>query len=222
MYRFFLIIFILVIQIDSFAQKSIHWRRADSVLKKMTLTEKIGQLNQYTGDWDEATGPITQDGNKQNQVKQGLLGSMLNVKGVQHTRNIQDLAMQSRLKIPILFGQDVIHGYKTTFPIPLAEAASWNLASIYQSARVAATEAAASGIHWTFAPMVDIGRDPRWGRVMEGAGEDVYLGSQIAKARVMGFQGKGIGDTTAVMACVKHFAAYGAAVGGRDYNSVDM
>jgi beta-glucosidase len=135
---------------------------------------------------------------------------------------MQEVAMQSRLKIPLLFGLDVIHGYKTTFPIPLAEAASWDIGAIELSARIAAVEAAASGIHWTFAPMVDIARDPRWGRVMEGAGEDTYLASQIARARVKGFQGNGLGNTDAVMACVKHFAAYGAAIGGRDYNSVDM
>jgi beta-glucosidase len=132
------------------------------------------------------------------------------------------MAMQSRLKIPLLFGQDVIHGFKTTFPIPLAEAASWDTAAIRLSARIAATEAAAAGVHWTFAPMVDISRDPRWGRVMEGAGEDPFLGSVIAAARVKGFQGNGLGSVDAVMACAKHFAAYGAVVGGRDYNSVDM
>ena len=130
--------------------------------------------------------------------------------------------MQSRLKIPLLFGQDVIHGYKTTFPIPLAEACSWDLDAMQLAARVAATEASAGGIHWTFAPMVDIARDPRWGRVMECAGEDTYLGSKIAYARVKGFQGNKLGDVNAVMACTKHFAAYGAAIGGRDYNSVDM
>ena len=130
--------------------------------------------------------------------------------------------MQSRLKIPLLFGQDVIHGYRITFPIPLAEACSWDVDVIEKSERVAATEASASGINWTFAPMVDIARDPRWGRVMEGAGEDPYLGSLIATARVHGFQGKGLGNIDAVMACAKHFAAYGAAIGGRDYNSVDM
>lgn len=146
---------------------------------------------------------------------------MLNILGTKYTRQYQELAMQSRLKIPLLFGQDVIHGYKTTFPIPLAEAASWDLEAMELTARIAATEAAAAGIHWTFAPMVDISRDPRWGRVMEGAGEDTYLGSKIAYARVKGFQGN-LGDVTSVMACVKHFAAYGAAVGGRDYNSVDM
>jgi beta-glucosidase len=187
----------------------------------MTLEEKIGQMNQYNGDWD-ATGPITKDGDKQDQIRKGMLGSMLNVTGVEHTRQLQEMAMQSRLRIPLLFGQDIIHGYRTTFPIPLGEAASWDLAAIQQSARVAAAESAAAGVHWTFAPMVDIARDPRWGRVMEGAGEDPWLGAQIAKARVHGFQGKHLGDTDAIMACAKHFAAYGAAVGGRDYNSVDM
>ncbi len=196
-------------------------QKVDSVLQLMTLEEKIGQLNQYSGDWSH-TGPITRDGDKQSQIKKGQLGSMLNIVGVEHTRTLQELAMQSRLKIPLLFGQDVIHGLKTTFPIPLAEAASWDLPAIERSARIAAKEAAASGIHWTFAPMVDIARDPRWGRVMEGAGEDPFLGSSIAKARVKGFQGNGLGSLDAVMSCAKHFAAYGAAVGGRDYNSVDM
>ncbi|HYJ64852.1 MAG TPA: glycoside hydrolase family 3 N-terminal domain-containing protein, partial [Parafilimonas sp.] len=191
------------------------------VLKLMTLDEKIGQMNQYNGDWD-ATGPITKDGDKQNQIRKGRLGSMLNVTGVDHTRELQEIAMESRLKIPLLFGQDIIHGYRTIFPIPLAEASSWDTTAIKLSARIAATEAAAAGVHWTFAPMVDIARDPRWGRVMEGAGEDPYLGSVIAAARVRGFQGNGLGNTDALMACAKHFAAYGAAIGGRDYNSVDM
>ncbi len=195
-------------------------QKVSILLKQMTLEEKIGQLNQYTGD-NQATGPITINPNKEAEIKQGLIGSMLNILGTQHTRQYQELAMQSRLKIPLLFGQDVIHGYKITFPLPLAEAASWDLTAIELSARIAATETAASGIHWTFAPMVDISRDPRWGRVMEGAGEDTYLGSKIAYARVKGFQGN-LGDVNSVMACVKHFAAYGAALGGRDYNSVDM
>lgn len=203
-----------------FSQQKAIDQKVDALLKRMTLEEKIGQLNQYTGD-NAATGPVTINPNKQSEIKAGLIGSMLNVLGTQHTRQYQELAMQSRLKIPLLFGQDVIHGYKTTFPLPLAEAASWDLDAMELSARIAATEASASGIHWTFAPMVDISRDPRWGRVMEGAGEDTYLGSKIAYARVKGFQGK-LGDLNSVMACVKHFAAYGAAVGGRDYNSVDM
>lgn len=217
-----LLILLLICGNHSQAQVRTIQQQVDSVLQLMTLEEKVGQLNQYTGDWDEATGPITKDGDKQNQIKRGDVGSMLNVKGVKHSYELQEMAMQSRLKIPLIFGEDVIHGYRTTFPIPIAEAASWDIDAIRLSARVAATEAAASGIHWVFAPMVDIARDPRWGRVMEGAGEDTYLGSQIAIARVNGFQGKGLGNTDAVMACVKHFAAYGAAIGGRDYNSVDM
>jgi beta-glucosidase len=203
------------------AQKKTIDQKVDSVLNLMTLEEKVGQLNQYSGNWTH-TGPITEDDNKLQEIKEGKLGSMLNINGVSHTRQLQQIAMQSRLKIPLLFGQDVIHGYRTTFPIPLAEAASWDMKAIELSARIAATEAAAGGIHWIFAPMVDIARDPRWGRIMEGAGEDPYLGSRIAVARVKGFQGKGPGNIDAVMACVKHFAAYGAAIGGRDYNSVDM
>jgi beta-glucosidase len=196
-------------------------KRVDSVLRLMTLQEKIGQLNQYSGR--EVTGPASErKSSLLNDIKSGLVGSVLNVKGVKDTREIQAVALQSRLKIPLLFSLDVIHGYKTVFPVPLAEAASWNMDLIQQSAHIAAKEAAASGIHWTFAPMVDIARDPRWGRVMEGAGEDTYLGSAIAKARVIGFQGKQLGGVDAVMACAKHFAAYGAAFAGRDYNPVDM
>jgi beta-glucosidase len=216
-----LLISFLVIAPCVFAQKKSIEQRVDSVMKLMTLDEKIGQMNQYSGVW-EHTGPITEENNLLGQIREGKVGSMLNINGVAHTRELQELAMKTRLKIPLLFGQDVIHGYRTTFPIPLGEAASWDLEAIEKSARIAATEAAAAGIHWTFAPMVDIARDPRWGRVMEGAGEDPYLGSLIATARVKGFQGKGLGNLDAVMACAKHFAAYGAAVGGRDYNSVDM
>ena len=211
----------VIAQKQTNAQRQTIAHRVDSVLRLMTLEEKVGQMNQYNGDW-EATGPITKDGDKQNQIRKGMLGSMLNVTGVDHTRELQEMAMQSRLKIPLIFGQDIIHGYRTIFPIPLGEAASWDLAAIRQSARIAATESAAAGVQWTFAPMVDIARDPRWGRVMEGAGEDPYLGSQIARARVTGFQGRKLGDTDAIMACAKHFAAYGAAIGGRDYNAVDM
>ena len=204
-----------------FAQDEID-KKVDSVLSKMTLAEKVGQMNQYNGDW-EATGPVTKDvGNKLDEIKQGRVGAVLNIMGSAHTKMFQDAAMQSRMKIPLLFGQDVIHGYRITFPIPLAEAASWDPDAIERAERIAATEASASGINWTFAPMVDIARDPRWGRVMEGSGEDPYLGSLIAAARVRGFQGRGLGSIDAVMACAKHFAAYGAAVGGRDYNSVDM
>nr|WP_315210862.1 glycoside hydrolase family 3 N-terminal domain-containing protein [uncultured Flavobacterium sp.] len=211
---------LLLVCFLGFSQQKTIDQKVNALLKQMTLEEKIGQLNQYTGN-NQATGPITINPNKETEIKKGLIGSMLNVLGTKYTRQYQELAMQSRLKIPLLFGQDVVHGYKTTFPLPLAEAASWDLEAMELSARIAAVEASASGIHWTFAPMVDIARDPRWGRVMEGAGEDTYLGSRIAYARVKGFQGN-LGDVNSVMACVKHFAAYGAAVGGRDYNSVDM
>src|SRR5688572_11306435 len=212
---------LLMVSFFAAAQQETIDQKVNALLKKMTIEEKIGQLNQYTGD-NSATGPITINPNKQAEIKAGLVGSMLNIIGTKYTRQYQELAMQSRLKIPLLFGQDVIHGYKTTFPIPLAEAASWDLDAMALSGRVAATEASASGIHWTLASMVDIARDPRWGRVMEGAGEDPYLGSRIAYARVKAFQGKRLGDVDALMACAKHFAAYGAAIGGRDYNAVDM
>ena len=218
--RLVLFIFTLI-PCSLFAQWTAIDKKVDSLLRLMTLDEKVGQLNQLSSDF-AATGPITKDGDKQDRVRQGKIGSYLNVTGAARTRSLQEIAMQSRLRIPLLFAQDVIHGYRTIFPIPLAEAASWDIPAIEQTARIAAVEAAASGIHWTFAPMVDIARDPRWGRVMEGAGEDSYLGSRIAAARVKGFQGKGIGNTDAVMACAKHFAAYGAAEGGRDYNTVDM
>ncbi|WP_345951969.1 beta-glucosidase BglX [Mucilaginibacter sp. PAMB04274] len=196
-------------------------QRVDSVMRLMTLNEKIGQLNQYSGR--EATGPVTaRNSGILDDIKNGKVGSMLNVQGVNNVRQIQAVAMQSRLKIPLLFGMDVIHGYKTIFPEPLAESASWDLAAIRQSSHIAAVEAAAAGLNWTFAPMVDIARDPRWGRIMEGAGEDTYLGSEIAKARVLGFQGEKLGGLDALMACAKHFAAYGAVSSGRDYNDVEM
>lgn len=211
---------LLFVTFLGFSQTKTIDQKVIELLNKMTLEEKIGQLNQYTDDGNP-TGPLVVNPNKEREIKGGLLGSMLNVNGADRTRKYQELAMQSRLKIPLLFALDVIHGYKTTFPIPLAEAASWDLKAMEHSARIAATEASASGIHWTFAPMVDISRDPRWGRVMEGAGEDTYLGSKIAFARIKGFQGK-LGDLNSVMACTKHFAAYGAVTGGREYNSVDI
>ena len=220
MKKIFISIFLAGLGITVSAQKSID-QKVTELMAKMTLEEKIGQLNQYNDDIT-ATGPVTKDADKAGQVRAGKLGSILNAIGAKNTKNWQDQAMQSRLKIPLLFGQDVIHGFRTTFPIPLGETATWDMNLIEKSARIAATEASAYGIHWTFAPMVDIGRDPRWGRVMEGAGEDTYLGTLVGKARVKGFQGNGLGNKDAVMACAKHFAAYGAAVGGRDYNSVDM
>jgi len=207
---------------DTTGGKDATGRKVQALLSKMTLEEKIGQLNQYNGDW-AATGPVTRTvQDKLQQIREGKVGAVLNITGTAHVRQFQQAAMKSRLKIPLLFGMDVIHGYRITFPIPLAEAASWDTAAIKKSARIAATEAAAAGLNWTFAPMVDIARDPRWGRVMEGAGEDPFLGACVAQARVRGLQGKGLGSLDAVMACAKHFAAYGAAIGGRDYNSADM
>ncbi|WDO11667.1 beta-glucosidase BglX [Flavobacterium sp. WW92] len=199
-------------------------RKVDSVLKLMTLEEKVGQMNQYNGFWD-VTGPVPKDGQaakKYENLKKGLVGSMLNVRGVKDVRALQKIAVEeTRLGIPLIFGFDVVHGYKTVSPIPLAEAASWDLEAIKKSAEIAAAEAAVSGLNWTFAPMVDISRDARWGRVMEGAGEDPYLGSQIAIARVKGFQGDKL-DEFHIAACTKHFAGYGFAESGRDYNTVDI
>ncbi|MFM2288091.1 MAG: beta-glucosidase BglX, partial [Pseudomonadota bacterium] len=194
--------------------------RVDALLAQMTLDEKVGQLNQYSSE--AATGPFSATPARASGIREGRVGSMLNVVGAARTRELQAQAMQSRLRIPLLFGHDVIHGLRTTFPIPLAEAASWDLEAIERAARIAGAEAAAAGLHWTFAPMVDVARDPRWGRVMEGAGEDPYLGARIAVARVHGFQGDVPGALDAVMATAKHFAGYGAAIGGRDYNATDM
>lgn len=198
-------------------------KRVDSIMNLMTLDEKIGQLNQYNGFWD-ITGPVPKEGQaakKYDDLKKGLVGSMLNVKGVTDVKALQKIAVeQTRLGIPLLFGFDVVHGYKTISPIPLAEAASWDLEAIQKSAAIAAEEAAAVGINWTFAPMVDISRDARWGRVMEGAGEDPYLGALIAKARVQGFQGNLSNKN--IIACAKHFAGYGFAESGRDYNTVTI
>ncbi len=217
----FIALAIAGIQFNAQAQRKSINQRVDSVMRLMTLDEKIGQLNQYSGR--EVTGPLVkQNANMLNDIRQGKVGSMLNVQGVQNTRHVQEEAMRSRLKIPLLFGMDVIHGYKTIFPVPLAESATWDMDLIRLSAHIAAKEAAAVGLHWTFAPMVDVARDPRWGRIMEGAGEDTYLGNDIARARVLGFQGDKLGGIDAVMACAKHFAAYGAVSSGRDYNDVEM
>ena len=200
-------------------------QRAITLLKKMTLDEKIGQMNQYAGFW-ELTGPPPSEENakkKLDHLKSGMVGSMLNIKGVENVRKIQKMAIEgSRLGIPLIFGYDVIHGQKTLSPIPLAEAASWDIEAIEKSARIAAVEASAEGINWTFAPMVDISRDARWGRVMEGAGEDPYLGSKIAAARVKGFQGSDLSKPNTILACAKHFAGYGFSESGKDYSTVDV
>lgn len=193
----------------------------DQLIAKMTLDEKIGQLNlPSSGDFTTGQAQSSDIGKK---IEQGLVGGLFNIKGVGKIRDVQKVAVEkSRLKIPMIFGMDVIHGYETTFPIPLGLSASWDMDLIQRSAQIAAQEASADGINWTFSPMVDVSREPRWGRVSEGSGEDPYLGSQIAKAMVYGYQGKDLSLKNTILACVKHFALYGAPEGGRDYNTVDM
>lgn len=197
----------------------------DSLLSLMTLEEKAGQLNLYAGSW-EFTGPVPKDANNQQKlenIKSGRVGAMLNVITTEGTREAQKLAVEnSRLGIPLLFGYDVIHGYKTMMPIPLGQAASWDADVARSGAQVAAKEASASGINWTFAPMMDIARDARWGRMMESPGEDPYLASYLSKAWIEGFQGNDLSDEATIAACAKHFAAYGFAEAGRDYNTVDI
>ncbi|MEJ8843286.1 beta-glucosidase BglX [Lacibacter sp. H375] len=193
----------------------------DALMKKMTVDEKIGQLN-LPGSGDIVTG---QAGNSDigKKIKEGKVGGLFNIKSVAKIKAVQKVAVEeTRLKIPLLFGMDVIHGYQTVFPIPLGLSCSWDMQLIEQSARIAAIEASADGINWTFSPMVDLTRDPRWGRVSEGNGEDPYLGGQIAKAMVRGYQGKDLSLNNTIMSCVKHFALYGAAEAGRDYNTTDM
>lgn len=193
----------------------------NNLLSKMTLDEKIGQLNLLTGG--EATTGSVVSTDVESKIKKGQVGGMFSFTTPQKIRKAQEIAInQSRLKIPIIFGQDVIHGYKTTFPIPLGLSSTWDMSLIEKTARIAAIEATADGLNWTFSPMVDISRDPRWGRISEGSGEDTYLGSQIAKAMVKGYQGDDLSKYNTMMACVKHFALYGASEAGRDYNTTDM
>ncbi len=200
---------------------AVYEQKADSIIKLMTLEEKIGQLSLFTSDWD-VTGPVMNN-NYIELIKEGKAGAIFNAYTVDYVRKLQKVAVEeSRLHIPLIFGYDVIHGHRTIFPIPLAQACSWDLESIEHSEQIAADEATAEGINWTYAPMVDITRDPRWGRVMEGAGEDTWLGSQISATRVKGFQGDNLAANNTLLACVKHFAAYGAPEAGRDYNTVDM
>ena len=196
--------------------------QVEELLQKMTLEEKIGQLNLLTPGGGITTGSVVSE-NVKEKIRNGQVGGVFGIYGPERVRQAQDIAIKnSRLKIPLLIGSDVIHGYKTTFPIPLGLSCSWDMELIEKAARVAATEATADGINWNFSPMVDIARDPRWGRIAEGAGEDPYLGSAIARAMVRGYQGSDFKASNTMLACVKHLALYGAAEGGRDYNSVDM
>ena len=216
--------FLLFVSIDAIAQTTGDAKMKpfiDALMKKMTLEEKLGQLN-LPGAGDIVTG---QAGNSDiaKKIEEGKVGGLFNIKSVAKIKEVQKVAIEkSRLKIPLLFGMDVIHGYQTVFPIPLGLSCNWDMQAIEQSARIAATEASADGICWTFSPMVDISRDPRWGRISEGNGEDAYLGSQIAKAMVKGYQGNDLTKNNTIMSCVKHYALYGAAEAGRDYNTTDM
>ena len=209
----------------AFSEKENIKFKVDSIIELMTLEEKIGQLNQYSIG-KEMTGPNQSSEYAKGRYADlinGRVGSVLNLTGAENTRLVQQQVLEnSRLKIPLLFAYDVIHGYKTIFPIPLAESCSWDLNLMEQTARASSVEASASGLHWTFAPMVDISRDPRWGRVMEGAGEDPFLGALVAEARIKGFQGAHLEDSSTIAACAKHFAGYGFAEAGKDYNSVNI
>ena len=196
-------------------------RRVEALLKQMSLEEKVGQLNQYS--YGTPTGPATGRSAVEEALRRGEVGSFLNVTDPVLSNRLQRIAMEeSRLKIPLIFGLDVIHGYRTIFPVPLALSATWDANLVEHVSRIAAEEATSSGIRWTFSPMVDIARDPRWGRIVEGAGEDPYLGAIMARAYVRGYQGETLGSPASMAACAKHYVAYGAAEGGRDYNSVDM
>src|SRR5437868_6647475 len=200
------------------AQRKDVEKEINALLARMTLAEKLGQLQQLDG---EANGNYRPE--HRELVRKGLLGSTLNVRGAMRTNELQHIAIdESRLKIPVLFGFDVIHGYRTIFPVPLGEASSWDPALAERSASIAAAEARAAGVHWTFAPMLDIARDARWGRIVEGAGEDPFLGSMIGRARVRGFQGRDYSARDKVLACAKHWIAYGAAEAGRDYNTTEV
>ncbi len=193
----------------------------DALMKKMTLEEKLGQLN-LPGSGDIVTGQA-QSSDIGKKIREGKVGGLFNIKSVAKIRDVQKVAVEeSRLKIPLIFGMDVIHGYETVFPIPLGLSCTWDMQLVENSARIAAVEASADGINWTFSPMVDICRDARWGRIAEGNGEDPFLGSQIAKAMVRGYQGNDLTKNNTIMACVKHYAMYGAAEAGRDYNTTDM
>lgn len=203
------------------ASEAILRAKVESLMSRMLLEDQVGQLAQVSSP-SLVTGPEAQR-NVEEEIRKGRVGAVLNYLGAERTRKLQEIAVrESRLGIPLLFGYDVVHGYRTIFPINLGQAASWDLAAIEGAERIAAIESSASGINWTFAPMVDIARDPRWGRIAEGSGEDPFLGAAIARARVLGFQGKELADKDTILACAKHFAGYGASQAGRDYWSTDM
>lgn len=210
---------LMILSINAFSQNKDLF--ISNLMDKMTLQEKIGQMVLFTSDWD-VTGPVIRK-NYKNDIITGKTGAIFNAHTAKYNYKLQKLAVENtRLGIPLIFGYDIIHGYKTIFPISLAESCSWDLEMIEKSARISAIEGTAAGVNWTFAPMVDIARDPRWGRISEGAGEDTYLGIQIAMARIKGFQGDDLKKANTMAACAKHYVAYGAALAGRDYNTVDI
>ncbi|MCK4689425.1 MAG: hypothetical protein KAT41_03915, partial [Candidatus Marinimicrobia bacterium] len=216
-FKITIVVFVLLISNLVFPQQTLTGyeieEKVEVIMSKMILEEKIGQMTQLSGALPEY----------ELMIEDGNIGSLLNVYGARETNRLQKIAVgESRLGIPLIFGLDVIHGYRTIFPIPLGSAASWDTALVRRAESIAAREAASEGINWTFAPMVDIARDPRWGRIAEGAGEDPFLGSAMARAQVLGFQGKSLADPLTLLACGKHFVAYGGAEGGRDYNTVDV
>ncbi|MBC9929844.1 beta-glucosidase BglX [Chitinophaga qingshengii] len=213
---------LMVVAMETHAQDAKMNAYINNLMGKMTLEEKIGQLNLVVPGGGTVTGSVVSQGVDDN-IRKGNVGGLFGITGPDKIRKIQDIAVKnSRLHIPLIFGLDIIHGHKTIFPIPLGLSASWDMGLIERSARIAAQEGTADGLSWAYSPMVDISRDPRWGRIAEGSGEDPYLGSRIAEAMVRGYQGKDYSQGNTLMACVKHFALYGAAEGGRDYNSVDM
>ncbi|MDY0252794.1 MAG: glycoside hydrolase family 3 N-terminal domain-containing protein [Tenuifilaceae bacterium] len=219
-----IIVIVLIVACSNNKEQSAYSKRdtfVEDLMKKMTLEEKIGQLTLFSSGYD-ITGPTMHE-NYANDIKAGKVGAVFNAYGVKFTTELQKMAVEeTRLGIPLLFGYDVIHGHRTIFPIPLGETASWDMDYIEKSARIAAIEATSEGLHWTFAPMIDVTRDPRWGRIAEGSGEDPFLTSMVARAKVRGYQGKDFYDVHTMLACAKHFAAYGAPQGGRDYHTVDM
>src|SRR5450432_818721 len=216
-----LIVLLLIVVAQLYAQDAKMNAFITNLMSKMTLDEKLGQLN-LPGSGDIVTGQAS-NSDIGKKIREGKVGGLFNIKSVAKIRAVQKVAVEeSRLKIPLIFGMDVIHGYETVFPIPLGLSCTWDMKAIERSAQVAATEASADGICWAFSPMVDIARDPRWGRIAEGNGEDAYLGSQIAKAMVKGYQGDDLSKDNTIMSCVKHYAMYGAAEAGRDYNTTDM
>lgn len=225
-FAFLLSVLFILTGSTSFSQgKSNYEKEIDELLGKMTLEEKVGQMTLYSSFWD-FTGPAPTYGDtkfRYEQIKKGLVGAMLNVRGVEQVKSLQNLVMEnSRLNIPMMFGLDVIHGHQTVNPIPLAEVASWDMEAVEKGARISAIEASSVGVNWTFAPMVDISRDARWGRVMEGAGEDPFLGSRVAEARVRGYQGNDLSAHNTLATCAKHLAGYGFSESGKDYNTVDV